>query len=284
MQHTPLKHAVAAHAPAQHPTRLSNNPWPQPRLVIPVLIAIPKPSVSIWARPTPASASGKPTVSKSLRTTRAIAPHHRTNPRALCRLRTACECAKITLSSVAQTTVEIDSLFEGIDFYTSLTCARFEELCQDLFRSTLKPVEKVLRDSKIDKSNVHEIVLIGGSTNLFNGKEPNKSINPDNAVATLLLDVAPLSLGIETAGCVMAALIKRNTTVSTKKSEIFSTYAPRAHRAWRAAPAALDSMVWSSAQPHNVNRMVRRCFFDVLLGVPPAGTTACDADEGFVAV
>ncbi|KAJ7676812.1 heat shock protein 70 [Mycena polygramma] len=106
------------------------------------------------------------------------------NLRALRRLRTACERAKRTLSSAAQTSIEIDSLFEGIDFYTSLTRARFEELCQDLFRSTLEPVEKVLRDSKVDKANVHEIVLVGGSTRIpriaklvsdfFNGKEPNK--------------------------------------------------------------------------------------------------------------
>ncbi|KAG0344390.1 70-kilodalton heat shock protein, partial [Gamsiella multidivaricata] len=115
------------------------------------------------------------------------------NPRALRRLRTACERAKRSLSSSAQTSIEIDSLFEGIDFYTSLTRARFEELNQDLFRNTMEPVEKVLRDSKIDKGLVDEIVLVGGSTRIpkiqkmvsdfFNGKEPNKSINPDEAVA-----------------------------------------------------------------------------------------------------
>ena len=175
------------------------------------------------------------------------------NPRALCRLRTACERAKRTLSSATRTTIEIDSLYRGIDFYTSLTRAKFEELCQDLFRSTLEPIEKVLRDSRIDKSNVHKVILVGGSTRIpfvirlvsefFNGMNVMSGINPDEAVASgaaigaatasgdpsekirdfLLLDVVSFSLGIETPGGVFSPLIKRNTTIPTKKSEIFST-------------------------------------------------------------
>jgi len=175
--------------------------------------------------------------------------------RALRRLRTACERAKRTLSSSTTASIEIDSLYEGIDFSTTITRARFEDLCADYFRSCLTPVEKVLRDAKMDKSQVQEVVLVGGSTRIpkvqqlikdfFNGKEPCKTINPDEAVAygaavqaailagdtseqtkdILLIDVTPLSLGIETAGGIMTKLINRNATIPCKKTQIFSTYA-----------------------------------------------------------
>ena len=177
------------------------------------------------------------------------------NARAVRRLRTACERAKRTLSSATQASIEIDSLFEGQDFYTQITRARFEELCADLFRSTLNPVEKVLQDARLDKRSVDEVVLVGGSTripkvqqllsNFFNGKKLNSSINPDEAVAygaavqaailsghgseatenVLLMDVTPLSLGLETAGDVMTVLAPRGTKIPCSKHESFSTYA-----------------------------------------------------------